>query len=118
MSFWREFGGLEVNVHGSGITRGRVPFRFDPSEGDRFPRIGDEDMTDVWSLAFGRALVPIGWIGDRFTLAIDELGIVHTLEGWAARCGQGDEAVEGLVLGVMPDGDLPLPPPSIAVCPA
>lgn len=111
LRFWREFGGLRVEVRGRGITRARVPFSLDPSDADRFPTTVDED--DDWSLAIGRPLVPIGLLSYGYNLAIDEWGTVFQLETWAARCGPVDEAIEGLILGVMaeeiPDTDLPLP---------
>lgn len=113
LDFWREFGGLAVDISGPGITVARAPFEFDPSDCWRIPCVGDEDPDD-WSLAFGRQLVPIGRVEHIFELAIDELGIVYMLETWAACCGPVDQAIEGLVLGVrpeeIPNADLPLPP--------
>ncbi|MFD9162150.1 SUKH-3 domain-containing protein [Streptomyces sp. NPDC059558] len=96
--FLREFGGLTVVGGGSGITRAREPFELDPllalGEGDRFGEWGEE---------IGHHLFPLGELdhGQAF-IGLDERGELYVVVNWLARFGRMPEAMENLVLGVMP----------------
>ncbi|MET7701353.1 SUKH-3 domain-containing protein [Streptomyces sp. NPDC005485] len=97
--FLREFGGLQVGAHGSGITCAREAFHLDPllvwnSEEDRFAEWGEE---------IGRALFPVGELDQgRFFLGIDEQAELYVVETWVASFGRLPAAMDNLVLGVMP----------------
>lgn len=96
--FLREFGGLTVGGSGSGITRAREPFALDPllalGEGDRFGE---------WGEVVGRHLFPLGELdhGHAF-LGLDEHGDLYVVVNWLSTFGGMPEAMENLVLGVMP----------------
>ncbi|MFH8419494.1 SUKH-3 domain-containing protein [Streptomyces sp. NPDC018038] len=96
--FLREFGGLTVGRHGSGITRAREAFDLDPllalGESERFAEYGEE---------MHRCLCPVGELGQGHAfLGMDERGELYALTGRPARFGRMPEALENLVLGVMP----------------
>ncbi|MEU9081430.1 SUKH-3 domain-containing protein [Streptomyces sp. NPDC048357] len=96
--FLGEFGGLTVGGGGSGITSARHAFELDPllalGEDDRFGALGEE---------IGRHLFPVGECDHgRFFLGLDEHGDLYLVECWLARFGRMPEAMENLVLGVMP----------------
>jgi hypothetical protein len=98
IDFLREFGGLSVEISGSGVTRAKAPFAFDPSlcegEGDRFAEFGSD---------IGRELFPIGEIErGSFFLGIDQNSEIYMVETWIASFGRMPAAMENLVTGVMP----------------
>ncbi|MFE1925966.1 SUKH-3 domain-containing protein [Streptomyces asoensis] len=104
-AFLSEFGGLAVNISGSGVNRAREPFELDPSlcegEGDRFLEWG-EDVK--------RSIFPIGVLDDgRFFLGIDENSEIYLVETWLASFGSMPEAMSNLIMGVkatiIDDGD-------------
>ncbi|WP_372405119.1 SUKH-3 domain-containing protein [Streptomyces luteireticuli] len=96
--FLAEFGGVAVNISGSGISRAREPFELDPmlciGEGDRFLE---------WSEEIGRSIFPVGEHDmGRFFLGVDERSELYLVETWVASFGPMPEAMENLVLGVQP----------------
>ncbi|MFF4432572.1 SUKH-3 domain-containing protein [Streptomyces sp. NPDC001513] len=96
--FLGEFGGLTVDSRGSGITSAREAFEIDPllalGEDDRFAARGEE---------IGRHLFPVGECDHgRSFLGLDERGGLYLVDGRLARFGRMPEALENLVLGVMP----------------
>jgi hypothetical protein len=97
--FLGQFGGLQLDAQGPGITRAREAFELDPmlvwnSEEDRF--IG-------WSTEIERALFPIGELDHgRFFLGIDEHAELYVVETWVATFGPMPTGLDNLVLGVMP----------------
>ncbi|MGW9449712.1 SUKH-3 domain-containing protein [Streptomyces sp. NPDC055632] len=96
--FLREFGGLEAGHLGSGVTRAREPFDLDPLLG-----LGEDDRFGEWSEEIGHSLFPVGGLGHGHAfLGLDESGELYVVEGWLARFGRMPEAMENLVLGVMP----------------
>ncbi|MFF7181555.1 SUKH-3 domain-containing protein [Streptomyces sp. NPDC008121] len=96
--FLREFGGLWVGHGGAGITRAREPFDLDP-----LLALGEADRFGEWGEEIGRRLFPIGELdrGHAF-LGLDEDGELYAVDDWLARFGRMPEAMENLVLGVMP----------------
>ncbi|NEC86429.1 SUKH-3 domain-containing protein [Streptomyces sp. SID12501] len=97
--FLQEFGGIRVDISGSGITCAREPFEFDPELA-----IGEEGRFAELSELFGRSFFPLGEIGQgEFFLAIDEEGVVYLLAAWVLRVSSGDSALEHLVTGVAPE---------------
>ncbi|MER5780764.1 SUKH-3 domain-containing protein [Streptomyces mobaraensis] len=96
--FLAKFGGIAVNISGSGISRAREPFELDPmlciGEGDRFLEWGEE---------IGRSIFPVGEHDmGRFFLGIDERSELYLVETWVASFGTMPEAMDNLVLGVQP----------------
>ncbi|MFJ2748819.1 SUKH-3 domain-containing protein [Streptomyces sp. NPDC087297] len=96
--FLREFGGLTVVGGGSGITRAREPFELDP-----LLALGEDDRFGEWGEEIGHHLFPLGDLdhGHAF-LGLDERGELYVVVNWLARFGRMPEAMENLVLGVMP----------------
>ncbi|MFD4133626.1 SUKH-3 domain-containing protein [Streptomyces goshikiensis] len=96
--FLREFGGLTVVSGGSGITRSREPFELDP-----LLALGEDDRFGEWGEEIGRHLFPLGELdrGHAF-LGLDEHGELYVVVNWLARFGRMPEAMENLILGVMP----------------
>ncbi|MFF0298536.1 SUKH-3 domain-containing protein [Kitasatospora sp. NPDC004614] len=97
-AFLREFGGLTVDIDGPGITCARTPFELDPElavgEEDRYLELGED---------VGRRIFPLGELDHgRFFLGIDETGEVYLVEGALASFGPMPQAMEHLILGVMP----------------
>ncbi|MEY9845554.1 SUKH-3 domain-containing protein [Streptacidiphilus sp. MAP5-3] len=96
--FLTEFGGLEVQISGPGITCAKTPFHFKPD-----CCMGEEDRFADWGETLGRDLFPIGELDEgRFFLGIDETSEVYLIETWAATFGTAQEALEKLVLGIAP----------------
>ena len=97
--FLKEFGGLDVRISGSGVTRSKEPFEFDPALA-----LGDEDMFEMWGRRIGHSLFPLGELDlGRAFLGIDEDGEIYVVSGWLARFGKFDEGLEGLTRGFMPE---------------
>ncbi|MER8235672.1 SUKH-3 domain-containing protein [Streptomyces sp. NPDC094049] len=96
--FLREFGGLAVGHGGAGITRAREPFDLDP-----LLALGEADRFGEWGEEIGHHLFPVGELdrGHAF-LGLDEDGGLYVVANWLARFGPMPEAMENLVLGVMP----------------
>ncbi|WP_406511174.1 SUKH-3 domain-containing protein [Streptomyces sp. NBC_00161] len=96
--FLREFGGLTVGSSGPGITRAREAFELDP-----LLALGEDDRFGEWGEEIGRCLFPLGELdhGHAF-LGLDEQGELYVVASWLARFGRMPEAMENLVLGVMP----------------
>ncbi|MDV5145735.1 SUKH-3 domain-containing protein [Streptomyces sp. SBC-4] len=96
--FLREFGGLAVEHGGAGITRAREPFDLDP-----LLALGEADRFSEWGEKIGHHLFPVGELarGHAF-LGLDEDGELYVVADWLARFGRMPEAMENLVLGVMP----------------
>ncbi|MGW2581219.1 SUKH-3 domain-containing protein [Streptomyces virginiae] len=97
-AFLREFGGLTVGHGGPGITRAREAFELDP-----LLALGEDDRFGGWGEAIGRQLFPLGELdhGHAF-LGLDERGELYAVADRLARFGRIPEAIENLVLGVMP----------------
>ncbi|MCQ1579826.1 SUKH-3 domain-containing protein [Streptomyces parvus] len=96
--FLTEFGGLDVQIVGPGITCARTPFNFDPELA-----VGEEDRFADWSSTVGRNIFPIGELDEgRFFLGIDETSEVYLIGTWVATFGPVREALEKLVLGIAP----------------
>ena len=96
--FLAEFNGLSFPDNGSGISRAREPFEFDPllaeGEDDRYSEIGAE---------IGRVIAPLGELDrGRFFLGMDELGAIYVVTDGLLFFGVGDAGLESLILGVMP----------------
>lgn len=97
--FLAEFGGLSVDHYGPGITCAREPFEFDP-----LLAFGEDDRFGEWGATIGRVIAPLGECDrGRFFLGIDEQGVIYLVASWLARFGSGDEGLENLILGVMPE---------------
>lgn len=96
--FLREFAGLTVDHGGPGITRAREPFELDP-----LLALGEADRFSEWSEETGRHLYPLGELdhGHAF-LGLDEQGELYVVANWLARFGRMPQAMENLILGVMP----------------
>ncbi|MFE3073816.1 SUKH-3 domain-containing protein [Streptomyces sp. NPDC059247] len=96
--FLREFGELTVGHGGGGITRAREPFDLDP-----LLALGEADRFAEWSAEIGHHLFPVGELdhGHAF-LGLDENGELYVVSSWLARFSRVPEALENLVLGVMP----------------
>ncbi|MGW2564173.1 SUKH-3 domain-containing protein [Streptomyces sp. NPDC001514] len=96
--FLREFGGLTVDSGGPGITRAREAFELDP-----LLALGEDDRFGEWGEEIGRRLFPLGELdhGHAF-LGLDEQGELYVVADWLARFGRMPEAMENLVVGVMP----------------
>ncbi|MFF1453243.1 SUKH-3 domain-containing protein [Streptomyces sp. NPDC058274] len=97
-AFLAEFGGLAVDISGSGISRAREPFELNPllclGEGDRF---------SAWGEDIKRSIFPVGVLDQgRFFLGIDENSEIYLLETWLASFGRMPEAMSNLILGVQP----------------
>lgn len=96
--FLAEFGGLTVDIAGSGVSMARQPFELDPDLAD-----GEEDRFVEWGAELGCSLFPIGVLDlGRFFLGISEIGEIFLVETWVASFGIGDTALEHLILGVAP----------------
>ncbi|MGW1246567.1 SUKH-3 domain-containing protein [Streptomyces sp. NPDC002535] len=96
--FLREFGELAVGHGGAGITRAREPFALDP-----LLALGEADRFDQWSQEIGHRLFPVGELADGLAfLGLDEDGELYVVDDRPARFGRMPEAMENLVLGVMP----------------
>ena len=96
--FLTEFGGLNVEISGPGLTSAREPFELDPEL-----CVGEEDRFSEWGADLGCSLFPLGELDrGRFFLGISEVGEIFLVETWVASFGIGDAALENLVLGVMP----------------
>ncbi|MCT9080902.1 SUKH-3 domain-containing protein [Streptomyces fulvoviolaceus] len=96
--FLREFGGLTVGSGGSGITSAREAFELDP-----LLALGEDDRFGDWGEEIGRRIAPLGEVDHgRFFLGLDEHGELYLVAGRPARFGRMPEALENLVLGVMP----------------
>ncbi|MGW4723758.1 SUKH-3 domain-containing protein [Streptomyces sp. NPDC004291] len=94
--FLREFGGLTAGHGGAGITRAREPFDLDP-----LLALGEADRFDEWSEEIGHRLFPVGELTGGL-LGLDEDGELYVVDDWPARFGRMPQAMENLVLGVMP----------------
>lgn len=95
-AFLGEFGGLAVEISGTGVSRAREPFELDPMlcrwEGDRFAE---------WSETLGKSIFPVGELDHgRFFLGIDESSEIYLVETWVASFGRMPEAMIHLILGV------------------
>ena len=100
--FLAEFGRLNLEIDGPGISSAREPFELDPEL-----CVGEEGRFAEWSADLGCSLFPIGELDrGRFFLGISEVGEVYLVETWVASFGVGDAALEGLILGVMPQNRL------------
>lgn len=96
--FLQEFGGLIVSIGGPGTNRAREPFELDPELA-----WGEDDRFSEWSESLGRRLFPLGELdGGRFFLGIDEDSEICLVETWVASFGPMPQALENLILGVMP----------------
>lgn len=96
--FLAEFGGLNVEISGRGVSAAREPFELDPGLA-----VSEEGRLAEWGAALGCSLFPLGELDrGRFLLGISEIGEVFLVETWVASFGIGDTALENLVLGVKP----------------
>ncbi|MFE2350586.1 SUKH-3 domain-containing protein [Kitasatospora cineracea] len=97
--FLSEFGGLNVNVSGPGISVARTPFEFDPMVAD-----GEDDRFSDWGDEIGETIFPLGELDHgRFFLGMSESGRVYLVSDWLASFGTGDEALERLIRGIAAD---------------
>ncbi|WP_420876526.1 SUKH-3 domain-containing protein [Streptomyces griseoruber] len=92
------FGSQYVSVHGPGISVARTPFEFDPEL-----LVGEEDRFSEWGDEIGRRILPLGELDEgRHFLGIDEFSEIYLVDMWVGSFGRMPEAMENLVLGVMP----------------
>jgi SUKH-3 immunity protein len=99
IEFLVEFGGLDVQISGRGLRRAREPFVLDPILCE-----GDLDRFVDWSGLLGRRLFPIGVLGSAMTcLGMDERSVIYLVESRISSFGPMPSALEGLVLGAMPE---------------
>lgn len=94
--FLSEFGGLFVDIHGSGVSCARVPFELDPmlcsGEWDRFAD---------WGGALGKLFFPIGELDyGHFFLAIDEEGILYLIVDVVEQLAANEKGLEMLIRGI------------------
>ncbi|HEY5397174.1 MAG TPA: SUKH-3 domain-containing protein [Trebonia sp.] len=96
--FLAEFGGLSIDISGSGVTRAREPFELDP-----LLCVGEEGRFTEWGEEIGRSIFPIG-VHDRgrFFLGIDGESGILLVETWVASFGRMPTALENLISGVRP----------------
>lgn len=94
--FLGEFGELVIGHGGAGITRAREPVDL-----DSLLALGEADRFDEWGEEIGHHLFPVGELAGRF-LGLGEDGELYVVANWLARFGRMPEAMENLVLGVMP----------------
>jgi hypothetical protein len=95
--FLGEFGGIRVEVHGTGISLARAPFEFNPEKAR-----GDEDRFIEWSEFASVLLCPIGSYDERWNLGIDEHSVIYIVGEALARYGPVERALAMLVLGEAP----------------
>ncbi|MFD8205570.1 SUKH-3 domain-containing protein [Streptomyces sp. NPDC059695] len=96
--FLGEFGELVVGHGGAGITRAREPFDLDP-----LLALGEAERFDERSEEIGHRLFSVGELaGGHAFLGLDEDGELYVVDDWLARFGRMPEAMENLVLGIMP----------------
>ncbi|KAJ5465034.1 SUKH-3 immunity protein [Penicillium daleae] len=95
--FLSEFSGLVFPYNGPGITRARERIEFNP-----LLIGGEDDRCAVWSEDIGEILTPIGELARQWDLAISESGEIFTVADTLDSFGSGEEALENLILGVMP----------------
>jgi hypothetical protein len=96
--FLAEFGGLVLDLHGSGRTAAKEPFELDPALCD-----GEEDRFLGWSRHIGRSLYPLGELDHgRFFLGIDEQSVLYLVIDWLAVFGTGDAGLIALCQGTKP----------------
>jgi SUKH-3 immunity protein of toxin-antitoxin system len=96
--FLGEFGGLLVDVHGSGRTAARTRFELDPSL-----CAGEEDRFRDWGVEIGRSLYPLGELDHgRYFLGMDDRGLIYLVETWLASFGADDQGLIALCEGTMP----------------
>ncbi|MFE3192939.1 SUKH-3 domain-containing protein [Nocardia sp. NPDC059240] len=96
--FLGEFGGLTVDISGSGITAARVPFELDPVLLE-----GEDDRFTEWGEEIGESIAPLGELDSgRFFLGMSESGVVYLVVDWIASYGPVPEALESLILGRAP----------------
>ena len=94
--FLSEFGGLAVDVKGSGLTVSREPFSFYPTSCS-----GEEDRISEWGDDLGKSFYPVGELGQRsFFLVIDEQGDIYLMMDRVGVLGNGDRAIESLARGI------------------
>ncbi|HUQ59163.1 SUKH-3 domain-containing protein [Lentzea sp.] len=96
--FLAEFGGLNVEIDGPGLTAAREPFELDPEL-----CVGEEDRFAEWGADLGCSLFPLGGsIGGVSAWGSPRWGEIFLVEAGVGSFGIGDAALENLVLGVMP----------------
>lgn len=98
-AFLAEFGGLDIEISGPGITCAKSPFNFDPDN-----LIGEEDRFADWSHTTGRAIFPLGECDEgRYFLGIEENSEIYLVETWLATFGDVQDALEKLILDIAPE---------------
>ncbi|MGW6444649.1 SUKH-3 domain-containing protein [Lentzea sp. NPDC055074] len=96
--FLAEFNGLSFPDNGSGISRAREPFEFDPLLAK-----GEEDRYSECGAEIGRVMAPLGELDrGRFFLGMDDRGAIYVVTDGIRFFGVGDAGLESLILGVMP----------------
>jgi len=97
--FLSEFGGIFVDVQGSGISCARVPFELDPTLCS-----GESDRFSDWGRRLGRALYPIGELDyGQFFLAIDEDGVLFIVSDVVGRLDLREKGLDMLIRGIAAD---------------
>ncbi|MYS22381.1 SUKH-3 immunity protein [Streptomyces sp. DvalAA-14] len=97
-AFLTEFGGLDIQISGPGISVAKTSFNFDLEN-----VIGEEDRFADWSETIGHAIFPIGELDQgRFFLGIDENSEIYLVETCLATFGPARQALEKLILGIAP----------------
>lgn len=97
--FLGEFGGLVIDISGSGVNRAREPFEINPLR-----CLGEEERFQEWGDELGRTIFPIGILDKgRYFLGIDEQGEIYLVEAWVGSFGRMPQAMENLISGVQPE---------------
>lgn len=98
IDFLQEFGGLDVEIHGPGVTKAKEPFELDPSLCE-----GEEGRFTEFGRRIGREIFPIGELDHgRYLLGIDQNTEIYVVETWIASFGPMPAAMDSLVLGMKP----------------
>lgn len=95
--FLSEFGGLMFHINGPRISCARERFELDPLLNE-----GDDAVFTKWSKALGESLTPIEILEPWFPLGISKSGEIYLVAEWLASFGSARQALENLILGVMP----------------
>ncbi|MET9492800.1 SUKH-3 domain-containing protein [Nocardia sp. NPDC006630] len=96
--FLEEFGGLAVDISGSGINSAREPFDLDPTLVD-----GEDHRFAQWAEIVGESITPVGELDSgRYFLGMSASGNLYLVADWLALFGQIPEALESLIRGRSP----------------
>ncbi|MDI6102621.1 SUKH-3 domain-containing protein [Actinoplanes sp. NEAU-A12] len=97
--FLSEFGGLAVDVSGSGLTCAREPFSLYPTSCS-----GEEDRIAEWGVDLGKHFYPLGESSRReFFIVMDEDGGIFLMMDRVGALGVRERGLESLVRGIAPE---------------